>query len=168
VAPSPPAESPFSLPLPLHGDWDPSSPPSDDSLLSMSSSVPELTMGESGAAEALWIDRILLLGDSNFCKHPVERTGPGRRELLKRFLWRLQLSAMCVAERPGTAMTVGTVTVSSQIKDPSIVFRFLPSCLANRHAMKLGEQTATPQSPHCRVRSSSPVDNTVLLLRLVP
>jgi hypothetical protein len=54
-----------------------------------------------------------------------------------------QLFARGVAEHPGTAMTVGTVTVSSQIKDPSIVFRFLPSCLANRHAMKLGEQTAT-------------------------
>jgi hypothetical protein len=49
-----------------------------------------------------------------------------------------------VVDHPGTAMTVGTVTVSSQIKDPSIVFRFLPSCPANRHAMKLGEQTATP------------------------
>jgi hypothetical protein len=53
-------------------------------------------------------------------------------------------SAKGVVEHPGTAMTVGTFTVSSQIKDPSIVFRFLPSCPANRHAMKLGEQTATP------------------------
>jgi hypothetical protein len=53
-------------------------------------------------------------------------------------------SARGVVEHPGTAMTVGTVTVSSQIKDPSIVFRFLPSCPANIHAMKLGEQTATP------------------------
>jgi hypothetical protein len=49
-----------------------------------------------------------------------------------------------VVDHPGTAMTVGTVTVSSQIKDLSIVFRSLPSCPVNRHAMKLGEQTATP------------------------
>jgi hypothetical protein len=41
-------------------------------------------------------------------------------------------------------MAIGTVTVSSQIKDPSIVFLSLPSCPVNRHAMKLGEQTATP------------------------
>jgi hypothetical protein len=34
--------------------------------------------------------------------------------------------------------------VSSHIKDPSIVFLPLPSCPVNRHAMKLGEQTATP------------------------
>jgi hypothetical protein len=49
-----------------------------------------------------------------------------------------------VVDHPGAVMTVGTVTVSSQIKDPSIVFRSLPSCPVNRHAMKLGEQTATP------------------------
>jgi hypothetical protein len=55
-----------------------------------------------------------------------------------------QLFARSVAEQPGMAMTVGTVTVSSQIKDPFIVFRFLSSCLANRYAMKLGEQTAIP------------------------
>jgi hypothetical protein len=55
-----------------------------------------------------------------------------------------QLFVRGVTEQPGTAMTVGTVTVNRQIKDPFIVFRFLPSCLANRHAMKLGKQTAIP------------------------
>jgi hypothetical protein len=38
---------------------------------------------------------------------------------------------------------IGTFTVSSQIKDPSIVFLSLSSCPVNRHAMKLGEQTVT-------------------------
>jgi hypothetical protein len=55
-----------------------------------------------------------------------------------------QLFARGVTEQPDTAMTVGTVTVSRQIKDPFIVLRFLPFCLANRHAMRLGEQTAIP------------------------
>jgi hypothetical protein len=40
-----------------------------------------------------------------------------------------QLFVRGVSEQPGTAMAVGTVTVSSQIKDPSIIFRFLPFCL---------------------------------------
>jgi hypothetical protein len=43
----------------------------------------------------------------------------------------------------GAVKVIGTVTVSSQIKDPSIVFLPLPSCPVNRHAMKLGEQTVT-------------------------
>jgi hypothetical protein len=43
----------------------------------------------------------------------------------------------------GAVKIIGTVTVSSQTKDPSIVFLSLSSCPVNRHAMKLGEQTVT-------------------------
>jgi anthranilate/para-aminobenzoate synthase component I len=34
----------------------------------------------------------------------------------------------------GAVMAIGTVTVSSQIKDPSIVFHSLPSCPVKRHS----------------------------------